>query len=139
MATAIKLYVDSEGTKKINEYLSQNELILKGKFHSTIFYTGGECFLNKEKILQLIDSYLPIEVCPPYSIDIFGVDELVLRYENNFVKELNSLICKEEKPMTEYTTFNPHITIVKNFRGNLAKLSLFENEIKLDGIEWKVI
>ena len=140
MTTAIKLHVDSEGTKKINEYLLQNGLELMDRFHSTIFYTEGGCSLNKVKILRLINFYRPIEINPPYFVDIFGENELVLRYESDLIKRLNEFIGKEEKPVTEYTTFNPHITIAKNFpKGKLEEITDFREKISFDSIEWKVI
>jgi hypothetical protein len=140
MATAIKLYVDLKGTQKLNKYLLQNRFDRRDRFHSTIFYTGGVCSLNKEEILRLISSYLPIEINPPYTLDIFGENELVLRYGSSFIKRLNEIVGKEEKPITEYTTFNPHITIAKNFpKGKLEEITDFREKISFDSIEWKVI
>lgn len=140
MAIAIKLHVDSEGIIKLNAYLLKNGLEERNKFHSTIFYTEEVCSLDKEKILQIIDSCLPIEINPPYFVDIFGENELVLRYGSHLIKRLNRFICKEERPITEYTSFNPHITIAKNFpKRRLEEITYFKEKISLDDIEWKII
>ena len=113
--------------------------IPKKEFHSTIYYSEEIHICNDAETTKKIMSSLPIEISPNYSLDIFGKNCLVLRYENSNVMELEGFLkgIAMGNSKTSYAKFNPHITLGKEFNERHLKfLSLFEKKIIFDSFSW---
>ena len=162
MPTLIKIVPNQESQRKIIEYLEENRGVIsspKSKFHSTILYSKTKPYFKRGLIEDLVKKYLPVKVIPN-SLDVFGENELVLHYESKKVGELEDRIIGEcirqilrwpdlnqyERSLLKksqsatlgetYLESNYHVTIAKNFSGDVKELTKFNEEIVFDNLVW---
>tara|TARA_Y100000310_G_scaffold163852_1_gene163695 strand:+ start:7645 stop:8160 length:516 start_codon:yes stop_codon:yes gene_type:complete len=167
MYNLIRLNPDERSVINLRRFLKENKEIIsypKENFHSTLSYTVETPIFQREGILQKIESRLPITLSPEsYFFDIFGKDDLVLRFKSSKVLEIkseimqeairytmldlpNELSCRKIKILRKfleqranriYFDFNPHITLAHSFdRSDLEKLTGFNEEIVFDSFDW---
>jgi len=140
MRTVVKLNLNEESQEELKAYANRVRRtgIPKNEFHSTIYYSEDIHICKDKKSAEKLMSSLPIEISPNYSLEIFGRNCLVLRYENSNVLELEEFLKEIAIGNSKmYGKFNPHITLVKEFnRGHLKFLSVFEKKLIFDSFSW---
>lgn len=163
----VSLLLGKRGSTKIISYLSKNRDLIsnpKEKFHSTIRYSVQNPVFLRRKIIQYLDKSLPFQISPDtYGFDVFREKFLVLKYSHHKIEEiynqiigegvrqilleypeLNPLergIAKEyldQDPSEFYANFNPHITLSKNFNGDVNSLPGFTQPLTFSSFIWKI-
>ena len=158
--TLINLRCNDESSEKIRDYLRSNGISGKKEFHSTLLYSEVVPCYNRFEIREKIESRLPLILDPnTYFFNIFTPDCLVLCYENSNFRSLKDILNKEQS--TQYIegprTFQelmilkthsthrkspffispPHITIAKNYKGNIEDLPDFDESLVLSELIWR--
>jgi hypothetical protein len=164
MPTLIKLIPDRASQETIRAYLEENrEQILhpKDRFHSTVLYSETTPIFRRG-LLDRLKGNLPLMILPS-SLDIFGKKDLVLRYESKIVEIMeeeilngalkqilgwaNGLSRYESQTLERslsaglgevYLDSNYHVSIAKDFDGDVADLPPFEDSISFDILSWEV-
>lgn len=161
----IKFQLNKKCYGQLIRYLAQNREIIqnpRADFHSTLRYSEEFPLFPSQHIAKHICNYFPIRISPKtYYFDIFGKDCLVLRYENETIRELHHYLKKEvglqdpeklneiereilkeysrQKQPEIYPDFNPHITLTRAvFQGNLNELPSFKEELVFNSFHWEV-
>ena len=160
----IELQLNKEGYHQLTRYLVRNKEIIQNpitNFHSTLRYSEKVPLFSNPRIAKHIIGCFPIKISPEtYYFDTFGNSCLVLRYENETVRELHHYLEKkvqlqdpeklndvERKILKEYShqnqykiyrDFSPHITLTGGFCGNLGELPSFKHELVFNSFSWNV-
>ena len=160
----IELQLNKESYCQLKRYLAQNKEIIQNpitNFHSTLRYSEKVPLFSNPRIAKHIIGCFPIKISPEtYYFDTFGNSCLVLRYENETVRELHHYLEKkvqlqdpeklndvERKILKEYSHqrqqeirpyFRPHITLARGLKDNLNDLSSFKEELVFNSFSWNV-
>ena len=97
MKTVIALKLSKDSENRLENYLGQFGGLLhsKGEFHSTTYFSRENHPLIDAESTEYICSNLPIKLNPEnYRLNVFGRNELVLLYEEQSVKEMESFLRK---------------------------------------------
>ncbi len=149
MRTIVGLKPDKESGNLLEAYVSGFKRIStpsrKCDFHSTIYFSEEYHILPDEKIIFMMNSMLPLEIAiDTYSLDIFGRNHLMLRYESQAVREMEEILRRNRPNHSgkifskEHVNFNPHITIAKNLDAmQLKSLPMFDGKVVFDSILWE--
>lgn len=157
MKSIIELILERESQKVVMDYCNRNERLIldpksKGRFHSTVYFSENYPLFPDPKLLLDLKDKLPIKLNPQtYFFDVFERC-LVLRYDDEKVREINEMLKEDierqrenvwpnlnscgirtvnqfnkEEEICKYFNFNPHLTFSKNFKEEeLKKLPPFE-------------
>ena len=145
MKTVIDLGLDNQSIKLLEEYVKRfgKTLIPRTEFHSTVYFSREDHICRDDASILYIKERLPIELNrDSYSLDVFGNNNLVLKYENDYVTEIEMFLRKRKNGnpnfSNEYSSFSPHITLGKNFNKDNLKFSLFllNEKILFDSFSW---
>ncbi|MFH1608100.1 MAG: hypothetical protein ABIA78_03125 [archaeon] len=163
MRTIISLIPNDQSQVLLREYTKKIGKEER-KFHSTIYYSEKTPLFKRKKIYRELESFLEITIKPKFKFDTFGKkgSDLVLRYTNGKVIELNKMLIneavlqmikwpnlsEEEREILEaynqpicgeihYYDFNPHITLVQGWNGGVKRLPDFREKLVFDKIYWE--
>lgn len=144
MRTVIELGLNEESIKLLEGYVKRfgKTLTPRTEFHSTVYYSEDIHLCRDEESMHYLGGRLPIKLDPKtYSLDVFGKNELVLKYENESVREIELFLRKRKKEnffSKEYSSFSPHITLGKNFDREHLKFSpfLLNEALMFDSFSW---
>ena len=145
MRTVIELGLNEQSIKLLEEYIRRfgKTLTPRTEFHSTVYYSESIHICRDEYSTRYLSERLPIKLNPEtYSLDVFGNNNLVLKYENYSVKEIETFLRKRKNGnpsfSNEYPNFNPHITLGKNFDRKHLKFSTFllGEKLVFDSFSW---
>lgn len=170
----VKLIPSQESAEALNSYLQQSNLPVRRGFHTTVFYTEETPVFKTLDLEEEIGHLLPISLDPnTYSLQIFGKGELVLRYDNEIIVKISTLLAEEalrqcvlgysgirtleegvpdslspqhlavlrrhnaRRRTSHIYPFNPHITLARNFHGELSALIIPRFPIVMNQINWR--
>lgn len=144
MRTVVELLPDENSVKLLEEYVRRFERIsqVRAEFHSTVYYSEEVHLCRDEESMRYFRERLPIQLDPKtYSLGVFGQNNLVLKYENENVREIELFLRKRKNSANfskEYSSFSPHITLGKNFDREHLKFSpfLLNEALLFDSFSW---